>query len=117
MLKLRAGWGITGQQDGIGDYAYIGNYFEGATTAQYAFGGQYYTVYRPAGFDANLKWETTKSYNLGLDFGLFKDRISGSVDVYKKITSDLLATVAVPAGTNFTNQILTNVGGYGKQRS
>lgn len=111
MLKLRAGWGITGQQDGIGDYAYIGNYFEGATTAQYAFGGQYYTVYRPAGFDANLKWETTKSYNLGLDFGLFKDRISGSIDVYKKITSDLLATVAVPAGTNFTNQILTNVGG------
>lgn len=111
MLKFRAGWGITGQQDGIGDYAYIGNYFEGATTAQYAFGGQYYTVYRPAGFDANLKWETTESYNLGLDFGLFKDRISGSVDLYKKITSDLLATVAVPAGTNFTNEILTNVGG------
>jgi len=68
-------------------------------------------VYRPAGFDANLKWETTESYNLGLDFGLFKDRISGSVDLYKKITSDLLATVAVPAGTNFTNEILTNVGG------
>ena len=111
MLKLRAGWGVTGQQDGIGDYAYIGNYFEGATTAQYAFGGQYYTVYRPAGFDANLKWETTKSYNIGLDFGILKDRISGTIDLYKKITSDLLATVAVPAGTNFTNQILTNVGG------
>lgn len=111
MLKLRAGFGITGQQDGIGDYAYIGNYYEGASTAQYAFGGQYYTVFRPAGFDANLKWETTESYNLGLDFGLLKDRISGSIDVYKKVTSDLLATVAVPAGTNFTNQILTNVGG------
>ncbi len=110
MLKLRAGWGITGQQDGIGDYAYIGNYFEGATTAQYAFGGQYYQVLRPAGFDASLRWETTTSYNLGLDFGFKNDRFSGSVDVYQKDTRDLLATVPVPAGTNFTNEILTNVG-------
>ncbi|MFM6946303.1 MAG: SusC/RagA family TonB-linked outer membrane protein [Flavobacteriales bacterium] len=110
MLKLRAGWGVTGQQDGIGDYAYIGNYFQGATTAQYAFGGQYYQVLRPAGFDAGLKWETTTSYNLGLDFGFKNDRFSGSVDVYQKDTKDLLATVPVPAGTNFTNEILTNVG-------
>ena len=110
MLKIRAGWGVTGQQDGIGDYAYIGNYFEGATTAQYAFGGQYYTVYRPAGFDANLKWETTASLNIGVDFGLKNDRISGSLDLYQKDTRDLLATVPVPAGTNFTNEILTNVG-------
>ena len=110
MLKIRAGWGITGQQDGIGDYAYIGNYFQGATTAQYAFGGQYYQVLRPAGFDAGLRWETTTSYNLGLDFGFKNDRFSGSVDVYQKDTRDLLATVPVPAGTNFTNEILTNVG-------
>ena len=115
MLKIRAGYGVTGQQDGIGDYAYIGNYFEGATNAQYAFGGQYYTVFRPAGYDANLKWETTSSINIGLDFGLYKDRFSGSIDVYRKSTSDLLATVAVPAGTNFTNQILTNVGGMQNQ--
>jgi iron complex outermembrane receptor protein len=110
MLKLRAGWGVTGQQDGIGDYSYIGNYFQGATTAQYAFGGQYYQVLRPAGFDAGLRWETTTSYNLGLDFGFKSDRFSGSVDVYQKDTRDLLATVPVPAGTNFTNEILTNVG-------
>ena len=115
MLKLRAGWGVTGQQDGIGDYSYIGNYFLGATTAQYAFGGQYYQVLRPAGFDANLKWETTTSYNLGLDFGFKNDRFSGSIDVYRKETSDLLATVPVPAGTNFTNMILTNVGGMRNQ--
>ena len=115
MLKLRAGWGITGQQDGIGDYSYIGNYFLGATTAQYAFGGQYYQVLRPAGFDANLKWETTASYNFGLDFGFKNDRFSGSIDVYRKETSDLLATVPVPAGTNFTNMILTNVGGMRNQ--
>ena len=115
MLKIRAGYGVTGQQDGIGDYSYIGNYFEGATNAQYAFGGQYYTVFRPAGYDANLKWETTSSINIGLDFGIYKDRFSGSIDVYRKSTSDLLATVAVPAGTNFTNQILTNVGGMQNQ--
>ncbi len=115
MLKIRAGYGVTGQQDGIGDYAYISNYYEGASTAQYAFGGQFYTVFRPDGFDANLKWETTKSYNIGLDFGLKKDRISGTIDIYRKETTDLLAVVPVPAGTNFTNQILTNVGSMRNQ--
>jgi iron complex outermembrane receptor protein len=110
LLKIRGGYGVTGQQDGIGDYAYISNYFQGATSAQYAFGGQFYTVFRPGGFDANLKWEQTASYNLGLDFGFLKDRISGSIDLYSKTTTDLLATVPVPAGSNFTNQILTNVG-------
>jgi iron complex outermembrane receptor protein len=115
MAKIRGGYGVTGQQDGIGDYAYISNYYQGATTAQYAFGGQYYTVFRPDGFDANLKWEETRSYNIGLDFGFFKDRISGSIDIYRKTTTDLLAVVAVPAGTNFTNQILTNVGSMRNQ--
>jgi TonB-linked SusC/RagA family outer membrane protein len=110
LLKIRGGYGVTGQQDGIGDYAYISNYFQGATSAQYAFGGQFYTVFRPGGFDANLKWEQTASYNIGLDFGFLKDRISGSIDLYSKTTTDLLATVPVPAGSNFTNQILTNVG-------
>ncbi len=109
-LKVRAGYGVTGQQDGIGDYSYIPNYQVGTSTAQYAFGGVYYSVFRPDGYDANLKWEETKSYNLGLDFGFLKDRISGSVDVYSKTTIDLLATVPVLAGTNFTNNILTNVG-------
>ena len=111
MLKVRAGYGVVGQQDGIGDYSYISNYFEGATTAQYAFGGQYYTVFRPSGFDSKLKWEETESINIGIDFGFKNDRISGAIDVYQKSTYDLLAVVPVPAGTNFTNQILTNVGG------
>jgi TonB-dependent starch-binding outer membrane protein SusC len=109
-LKLRAGFGVTGQQDGIGDYAYIPNYQQGDITAQYAFGGIFYTALRPDGYDANLKWEETASYNFGLDFGFLNDRISGSVDVYRKVTTDLFATVPVPVGTNFTNQILTNVG-------
>jgi iron complex outermembrane receptor protein len=110
MLKLRGGYGVTGQQDGIGDYAYISNYFVGDSTAMYAFAGQYYTLLRPGGFDANLKWETTASYNFGLDLGLKNDRYTASIDVYRKETSDLLAVVPVPAGTNFSNQILTNVG-------
>jgi iron complex outermembrane receptor protein len=110
MLKLRAGYGITGQQDGIGDYAYISNYFVGDSTAQYIFGLDTFLVYRPSGFDANLKWEQTRSINLGLDFGILKDRFSGSIDLYQKITTNLLAVVPVPAGTNFTNEILTNVG-------
>lgn len=115
LLKVRAGWGVTGQQDGIGDYAYIPNYFIGGPTAQYSFGGTFFNIIRPDGFDANLKWETTASINMGVDFGLFKDRISGSIDVYRKDTRDLLATVPVAAGTNFTNQILTNVGSMRNQ--
>jgi TonB-linked SusC/RagA family outer membrane protein len=111
MLKIRAGYGVTGQQDGIGDYAYISNYFVGDSTAMYAFAGQYFTLLRPGGFDANLKWETTTSYNIGLDLGLKNDRFTATVDLYRKETSDLLAVVPVPAGTNFSNQILTNVGG------
>jgi len=115
MLKLRAGYGVTGQQDGIGDYAYISNYFIGSQTAQYIFGPDTLLVFRPSGFDANLRWETTTSYNIGLDFGILKDRFSGSVDVYRKITTDLLAVVPVAAGTNFTNEILTNVGSMKNQ--
>jgi iron complex outermembrane receptor protein len=111
MLKIRAGYGVTGQQDGIGDYAYISNYFVGDSTAMYAFAGQYFTLLRPGGFDAKLKWETTTSYNFGLDLGLKNDRYTATIDVYRKETSDLLAVVPVPAGTNFSNQILTNVGG------
>lgn len=109
-LKLRAGFGITGQQDIGADYPYIPNYQQGTLTAQYYFGGTYYTVLRPDGYDASIKWEETRSYNVGLDFGFLKDRVSGTVDLYYKKTDDLLAVVPVMAGTNFTNQILTNVG-------
>jgi iron complex outermembrane receptor protein len=109
-LKVRAGFGVTGQQDGIGDYSYIPNYTISNFTAQYAFGGVYYQLFRPDGYDRNLKWEETRSYNLGIDFGFWKDRVNGSIDFYRKETFDLLATVPTVAGTNFTNEILTNVG-------
>ncbi|HPR29274.1 MAG TPA: SusC/RagA family TonB-linked outer membrane protein, partial [Chitinophagales bacterium] len=109
-LKLRLGWGITGQQDIYSDYPYIANYSEGTSTAQYLFGDTYYYVLRPDGYDPNIKWEETMSYNVGLDFGFHNNRWNGSLDFYKKITTDLLSVIPIPAGTNFTNQLLTNVG-------
>ncbi len=109
-LKFRAGYGVTGQQDIFNDYPYIANYDSSTSTAQYQFGDVFYYLLRPDGYDPNIKWEETSSYNVGIDFGFGGDKVSGSLDVYKKITEDLLATISIPAGTNFTNQILTNVG-------
>jgi len=109
-LKFRAGFGVTGQQDIFNDYPYIANYDSSTSTAQYQFGDVFYYLLRPDGYDPNIKWEETSSYNVGIDFGFAGDKVSGSLDVYKKITDDLLATISIPAGTNFTNKILTNVG-------
>jgi TonB-dependent starch-binding outer membrane protein SusC len=110
-LKLRLGYGITGQQEiGSNDYPYLARYTFGQTSAQYQFGNQFITTLRPEGYDKNLKWEETTTYNIGLDFGFVKNRITGAIDFYKRPTKDLLNTIPVPAGTNLTNQILTNVG-------
>ncbi|MBI5857999.1 MAG: SusC/RagA family TonB-linked outer membrane protein [Sphingobacteriales bacterium] len=109
-LKLRFGYGETGQQDVGFDYPYITRYTVGTNTAQYQFGNSYYSVYRPVEYDYNLKWEETSSYNAGIDFGFFKGRLTGSIDFYKKKTKDLLSIVPIPAGTNFSNELLTNVG-------
>ncbi|MBK8847654.1 MAG: SusC/RagA family TonB-linked outer membrane protein [Bacteroidetes bacterium] len=109
-LKVRLGWGITGQQDILSDYPYIPNYSQGDSSSMYQFGNTYYNVLRPDGYDANIKWEQTETQNIGIDFGFIKNRIAISLDLYKKSTDDLLNTVPVPAGTNFTNNVLTNVG-------
>ncbi len=109
-LKLRLGWGITGQQDVNSDYGYQSNIFYGDSAAQYQFGNGYFVVARPQGYDANLKWEETESRNIGLDMGFAQNRVNISVDYYEKDTKDLLATVPAPAGTNFTNLLLTNIG-------
>lgn len=110
-LKLRIGYGVTGQQN-ITDnnYPYLARYTYSETTAQYMFGNQYVTTLRPEGYDANLKWEETTTYNIGLDFGFFDDRLMGSIDAYSRETKDLINTIPVPAGTNLTNRLLTNVG-------
>ncbi len=109
-LKLRLGYGITGQQDIGGDYPYLARYTFGQDNARYQFGNSFVTTLRPEGYDRNLKWEETTTYNIGLDFGLLKDRISGTVEYYYRPTKDLLNTIDVPAGTNLTNRITTNVG-------
>jgi iron complex outermembrane receptor protein len=109
-LKFRVGYGITGQQEGIDYFEYIPNYFQSTNTAMYQFGNSFYYMYRPAGYDADRKWEQTATANVGVDFGFLKNRISGSVDYFFKKTKDLLSLVNVPAGSNFTNQLVVNVG-------
>ncbi len=114
-FKVRVGWGITGQQDGISDYGYQPNYFYGDSAAQYQFGNRFLPVLRPQGYDANLKWEETETKNLGIDLGFLNNRLNISFDYFKKNTKDLLAIVPVAAGTNFTNNLLTNVGSIQNQ--
>ena len=114
-LKLRLGWGITGQQDGIADYGYQPNYFYGDSAAQYPFGTNHIPVVRPQGYDKNLKWEETETINFGLDMGFLQNKLTVSVDYFIKNTEDLLAVVPIAGGTNFTNLLLTNVGSIKNQ--
>lgn len=109
-FKLRVGWGETGQQDGIGYYSYLPVYTRSNATALYQFGDMFYSFLRPQGYDPNIKWESTTTQNIGIDFGFFNNRISGSVDYFEKKTEDLLSTVPVAPGANFVNLITTNVG-------
>lgn len=109
-LKLRVSYGVTGQQDGIGNYNYLPVYTQSQTGAEYMFGDTYYYTYRPEAYVSDLKWETTTAYNFGFDFGFLKDRITGSFDYYTRKTKDLLATVPSAAGSNFDKNITTNVG-------
>ena len=108
-LKLRLGYGQTGQQDGIGDYNYFASYNVGSGMRyEYPLIGN--VIYRPNAYNENLTWETTTTYNAGIDFGLFNGRLSGSLDVYYRKTTDLLNTVYVSAGSNFRNQVTSNIG-------
>ena len=110
-LKLRLGYGVTGQQDiGLGNYPYLPRYTYGQINAQYQLGNQFYTTLRPEGYDSKIKWEETTTWNAGLDFGFKQDKYYGSLDFYLKQTSDLLNFIPVPAGSNLTNYIVTNIG-------
>lgn len=109
-LKLRASYGVTGQQDGIGNYNYLPVYTISQSGASAQFGSDYHYTYRPEAYVSDLKWETTTSWNVGFDFGFLKDRLTGSFDYYTRQTKDLLAEVPSPAGVNFDKSILTNVG-------
>jgi TonB-linked SusC/RagA family outer membrane protein len=114
-LKLRAGYGITGNQEiganGTGiNYGYLGLYTPSQGGASVQFGNTFVNTLRPEEFDENLKWEELRTTNIGLDFGFFRNRLSGSVDAYYRETKDLLATVPVPAGANLSDLLTTNVG-------
>jgi TonB-linked SusC/RagA family outer membrane protein len=116
-LKLRAGWGVTGQQEIGANYGYQGIYTPSRNdAANIQFGTQpngdplFIQTLRPEGFDENLKWEETTQYNVALDFGFFNNRLNGTIDAYYRETEDLLSEVPPPAGVNLTDILLTNVG-------
>ncbi len=114
-LKLRMGWGITGQQtlgnnDEPNDYPAQARYILSEPGSQYRINGQYQRTLRPNAYDPDIKWEQTTTQNIGLDFGFLDGRFTGTVDVYKRVTDDLLNEVTIPSGSNFSNRLLTNVG-------
>jgi len=110
-LKLRLGYGETGQQElSQGDFPYLAKYTPGDAKVRYEFGNTFFSTLRPEGFDENIKWETSDTYNIGLDYGFLNDRITGTVDVFYRTTRDLLNAVVPAAGSNLDNLIVTNVG-------
>jgi iron complex outermembrane receptor protein len=109
-LKLRLGYGVTGQQEGIGNYGYIPIYNLGEAFIQYPIGNGFVQGVNPTATDRNRKWEQSTTYNIGIDWGLFENRISGSFEVYLRETDDLLNNVSIPSGTDFANNITKNIG-------
>ncbi len=109
-LKVRVAYGITGQQDGLDNYSSVINYFLTDVSSQYQFGNSFYRGYTLGGYNTNIKWEQTATSNAGLDFGFLNNRITGSIDVYDKKTTDLLNQVDIPGGTNPANKLVSNVG-------
>ena len=114
-LKIRVGYGETGQQDIINDYPWMTTYSISYPESSYQFGDKWYETYRPNGYDNDIKWETTRTWNFGVDFGFLNNRIFGSVDYYKRHTKDLLNTINVPAGVNYAPVLTTNIGSMDNQ--
>ena len=113
-LKLRLGWGVTGQQgfsnNTSGNFGWLPIYLQSDLTSQVQFGDQFYQSWRPEGYDSERKWEQTATKNIGLDWGFVNNRVNGSIDYYQKHTTDLLNQVPVPAGSNFTPSMVRNIG-------
>ncbi|KXH81312.1 SusC/RagA family TonB-linked outer membrane protein [Chryseobacterium kwangjuense] len=115
-LKLRAGWGKTGQQElpalngnKPNNYPAFAAYNPSYPGAGYQFGNEFYFMYRPANYNPNLTWETTTTKNIGLDYGFAKNRITGSIDLFRKDTKDLLVYADEAAG-GLSNASWQNVG-------
>jgi iron complex outermembrane receptor protein len=113
-LKLRASWAKTGNQ-AFGNYLWASSYRVGDAQVQYSFGDTLFTTIRPNGVDPNIKWEETRSFNIGVDFGFKNQSISGSIDWYHKKTTDLLFAVPPPAGSALSDLIVTNIGSMRNQ--
>ncbi len=109
-LKMRASYGVTGNQDVGGTYPYLPLYQLSNAQAQYQFGNSFVNTWRPNPYDPNFKWETTKQADVGFDFGFLSNRITGAVDVYWKQAENLINFIPVAAGSNFSNYLTTNVG-------
>ncbi|MFC3334663.1 SusC/RagA family TonB-linked outer membrane protein [Flavobacterium palustre] len=109
-LKLRVGYGTTGQQDISAQYDYLQRVTLGTISSQYIFGNTIYSTARPEGYNENIKWEELAEMNLGIDYGFFNDRITGSLNYFDKKSTDLLAEIAVPDGANIRNQGFFNIG-------
>jgi iron complex outermembrane receptor protein len=115
-LKLRLGWGVTGQQDISGNYyPYQAVYQSSVDGYYYYFDGQYIPTIRPNAYDPNIKWEQTTTKNIGLDFGFLNGRLTGSLDYYFRQTDNLIETITIPTGSNFSNTLTTNVGSLQNQ--
>jgi iron complex outermembrane receptor protein len=113
-LKLRASWGKTGNQ-AFDNYQQYSTYLVGDGQTRYQFGDEFVTTIRPSASDPDIKWEETTSWDLGLDFGFFDQRLTGAFDWYSKDTDDLIFTVPVAAGTNLSNYLTTNIGSMKNQ--
>lgn len=109
-MKLRLGWGETGQQDGIANSYYAPLYYLAGAGAQFNFGNTFTQPFRPTAYNPDLRWETTQTLNLGLDYSIFSGRISGAIDVYQKKTKDLISTIDVAPGSNFDVTMTYNIG-------
>jgi TonB-dependent starch-binding outer membrane protein SusC len=109
-LNLRVSYGITGNQDGIANYSYLPVYGLSTNGSRYQFDTSFYNMASASAYDANIKWEQTATWDGGLDYGFFNNRVYGAIDVYYQKTTNLLNTVPVPAGSNFSNTLLVNVG-------
>lgn len=109
-LKLRGGWGVTGQQDIGVSYPSIPLYLVSNASAQYQFGNTFYNTFRPQPYNSNLKWEETTTVNVGLDFGFINNRIRGTVDLYQRNTEDLLLYTQNPSFFGFSNYDNYNIG-------
>ena len=112
--KLRVGYGITGQQEGIGDYTYFASYTPNSQGAYYPIVGNGET-YRPNAYNNDLTWERTTTYNAGIDLGFWNDRVVANVDWYYRKTTDLINTVYVACGSNFAPKLTSNIGSLHNQ--